>query len=357
MASSVYKMERVVKTPVHMKEAGHDLGAWGKSVAGNTLKEYLAVIAALLCFSRIGLADHVYSGMCLYVILVVFSFPFLNPYLFIFLRLGPWAKWDTVETPKGVPEVSVSNTFVRYAFQIAIMLIGQLFGAYTAAMIRNRLDEVYDSEYTPPSPSSSNFTTALADMHTKYAIDEMFCVAFLLIGLTHLIQCYCDVILVNVHWSKPSTSTPTGSNTSFAVEYTPVADGCDAPVLTPITPNDIVDTPTLNNPVAPNAIAGNLIATACVLVSCLSVAFPSAHQSLHVTMYLASLKTSPLANDEELYRIIGGSAGTILALGYYYAVFAKGSSPRFRSIVIGTHTGAKAKFTARRVPIDFRNLL
>ena len=354
MASGMYKM----KTPEHMTNAGHDIGTWGKSVAGNTLKEYLAVIAALLCFSRIGISDYLYSGMCLYVILVVFSFPFLNPYLFIFLRLGPWAKLDFVKDNTGKYVTSTSNTLIRYVIQIAIMLIGQLLGAYTAAKIRNKLDEIYDSEYTPPPHSSSNSTIVLTDMHTKYAIDEMFCVAFLLIGLTHLIQCYCDAILVNVHWGKQSTSTPAGANTLYTVEYTPVSDGCDGPVQ--ITSDESAE-PTLNNPVPPNAIAGNLIAAACVLVSCLSVAFPSAHQSLHVTMYLASLKTSPLADDEELYRIIGGSAGTILALSYYYAVYAKGTSPRFKAMMGGTfgttHIGARAKFTARRVPIDFRNQL
>ena len=54
------------------------------------LKEFTAVLVQLVCFSRLGPVDLFNGGVLLYMILVVFAFPFLNSYLFGFLRFGMW---------------------------------------------------------------------------------------------------------------------------------------------------------------------------------------------------------------------------------------------------------------------------
>ena len=337
-------------TPIKPTTTIDSVEAWGKTIIFSAIKEYLAVTAALLCYSRVGVTDYMYSGMCLYVILVVFSFPILNPYLFMFMRLGPWAKWDVIINKDESQVTSWTNTFVRYLIHITITLVGQLLGSVTAAHIRNKLDTVYN-EYVPIPEVNSTVTTD--DMHTKYVMDEMFCVAFLLIGLTHLIQCYHEIILGNVYWNKKNTTAvaPDSDVPTGAID----TDDCAAESYAQV--QDAIIT-TFNNPQNPSrGIAGNLIASACVFVSCLSVAFPSAHQSLHVTIYLASREHSILGDQEELYRIIGGISGTLIALVYYYMFYAKNYPPIRKLFDIQLATGAKVHAPVKRVPIDFKGLI
>jgi hypothetical protein len=74
-------------------------------------------------------------------------------------------------------------------------------------------------------------------------------------------------------------------------------------------------------------IPGELILHASFLVMAISRAFPSAHQSLHITVYLRGRDI--IKEDEMLERFVGGYLACIFALGYYwfwyvYAGDAKG---------------------------------
>ena len=60
------------------------------------LKEMLAVTTYLLCFSRIGNSEFMAAPFILYFVLIAYAFPYLNPALFLSLRLGPYLNYIKV---------------------------------------------------------------------------------------------------------------------------------------------------------------------------------------------------------------------------------------------------------------------
>jgi hypothetical protein len=365
--------------PDHLKKE------WVLSTLGGAVKEMIAVIAALLCYSRVGLADRVYSGMCLYVILVVFAFPFLNPYLYFFLRFGPWAAWDKVDSQQ-----KKLNTVLRYLMQFAFVAAFQCLGAFAAAQIRKALDKVYNGEYTPPDPPVSSKNVSDYDKGVGYFMDEMFCVLFLLIGLVHLIHFYLKVILQNVFWKgNDKSNIPEENSDSEKIRnittrllkyvkekgittFSPYADTCTlstaertiADLTQTIGDDKIKERPSEDAPednpspnlgirTESNPIHGNLIAAACLLVSCLSVAFPSANQSAHVTVYLASMGFAD--QFEVACRLSGGTLGTLLALAYYYTLYvAPAKYPVILDVTGMGQVNAAMDTQFKSLPIEFK---
>ena len=226
-------------------------------------KEFAATFTALICYSRIGNDNMLYSGgINVGMILIVFGFPFLNPYFTSFMRFGPlWESDDRL------------SNMLEWLFSIVAQITGACFAGY----IRKCLTDAFTTE----SLSGNYVFNPLPDTTNNgvWLSDEMFAVLFLLIGILHLMR---------------SLAEPFLANSVFSV-HTPGAADSRAPM--PI----------------------GLIMSVVLLVIAITHAFPSANQSLHVTMYLLVLdfQTGEVCG----FRVLGGILGTAVALLYYHGYY------------------------------------
>ena len=225
-----------------------------------SLKEFAGSFASLVCYSRIGAYNMLYAGgVNLGMVLFVFGFPFLNPYLSTFMYFGPfWSSGD-------VPAILLSWI---------VAVCAQVAGACTAGTMHNYLVSQYGSERLE---GIYTYGEATAPAATCIA-DEMFAVVFLLVGLLHLMHSLTDGILVNRFWDRTQTA---------AVSHQP--------------------------------LSVPLIVCAVFLVVAITQTFPSANQSLHITIFLSVIGVQ--AGDVCAYRSLGGFLGTLLALGYYHVYY------------------------------------
>ena len=227
------------------------------------LREFAGAFVSLVCYSRVGPYNMLYAGgINLSMILFVFGFPFLNPYLRTFIYFGPLCTTD------DYPALLVSWS-VAVATQIA--------GAGTAGLMHNHLVENFGIERLNATYA---FARDTAPMST-YIADEMFAVLFLLVGLLHLIRAMAEPLLANRYWAGDTQDPPSSSSR--------------------------------------DALSIQLIACASFLVIAITHAFPSANQSLHITVYLSVIGVQ--SSDESAYRSLGGVLGTLLALLYYYVYY------------------------------------
>ena len=108
------------------------LHEWGYPLLYNMVKEFTAVIAFFMCNSRIGASDPNATPLILFGTLTVFAFPHMNPYLFTFMRTGPWLG---------------SSLSFGYIFTVLMQIVGmtvaQCVGAIAAAAFRYNLSQTY----------------------------------------------------------------------------------------------------------------------------------------------------------------------------------------------------------------------
>ena len=202
------------------------------------------------------------GGINVGMILIVFGFPFLNPYLTSFMRFGPL--WD---------RSNILSNMLEWFFSVVAQITGACFAGY----IRKCLTDAFSTE----SLSGNYVFNPLPDTTNNgvWLSDEMFAVLFLLIGMLHLMRSLAEHFLVNRVFAE---TTPGKADSRAAL---------------PI----------------------GLIMSIVLLVIAITHAFPSANQSLHVTMYLLVLdfQTGEVCG----FRVLGGILGTAVALVYYHGYY------------------------------------
>ena len=248
-------------------------------------KEFFAVLVQLVCFSRLGQVDLFNGGLVLYMVLVVFSFPFLNSYLYGFLRLGMWYVRH--------PDVARGVWWARTLLQFLFMTVFQVCGALAAAFVVKEYQKSWPdavlhsmSDTTPASGEKYKSLGVLYQSYTAYywMFAEEFCaVLILLVGMLHLMGSLSPDLMKNTYW---------GGDVVYQ-------DSAPVHVASPI-----------------NAIPSKLILYASILVAAISRAFPSAHQSLHLTVYFQRMGTCD--QREVVERVCGGYVACLVALAYYY---------------------------------------
>ncbi len=402
------------------------------------LNEYTAVLVQLVCYSRLGQVDLFNGALLLYMVLIVFAFPFLNSYLFGFLRFGMW--WVYSPQKGGKPpkiiddekepddaeekiEMGQLGWFVCTMFQFVSITAFQVAGAYSASRVTKWSEATWNASYVSVSDDKALPVQFFYSGPSKVDIwwvflEEFFAVFFLLIGLLHLIHCYSSGLLKNAFWKEkpllddnsdaglsagfesgtrrieeslqdlsgkvdglvnhkhtgengdaadPDLSTPrtvrrsdsvngnskrnliqrTDSNKSVTKDSS--GTSVDLDVGEVVNPSNVflatrypsnLDTSTFflrsavrlvsDEPEASRAfpalkpsteyfpVPSELIMHASLLVAAISRAFPSAHQSLHLSIYLWFIDLSGTDFLPTGIRILGGYAACGVALIYYW---------------------------------------
>jgi hypothetical protein len=334
------------------------------------LKEFAAVFTGLICFSRIGIASPFYGGIVLALVLIVFSFPYLNPYLYILLRFGPFWKTDKINSVN-----STWNSLTRNIQQGFFIVGSQIAGSYLAAYVRTELDKTYNPEFIPAPPPNASKTPNDHQIQATQFFEEFFAVSFLLIGLINLIHALNPELISNTYWVTLTNPTPQekGAITQRR-NKTPFSnnpDCCDEQIEVAILqpdddPSSTNDPPSTEDPSTQIPVVATqmfqspvplIFAAGCIVVA-LSIAFPNAHQSAHITMYMYFYDVIPHAEKEYATRIGGGVLGTAAAILYYYVLFVW---PNYSSFLrnhvfphITFHSKLTTKMASRREPISFR---
>jgi hypothetical protein len=259
---------------------------WMISILLQCLKEFVAVLFQLLCYARMGNYDFFNGPLILFVTLTVFGFPFLNSNLFTLLRFGPWNK-------------SSEFSVLGMLSQVVCVAFAQILGAAAAAgawyNIVGRwkmLGEAVDNGilYTNTSVHGAVYNSLDSNVEQEAGLaqfsifmDECVAQATFLIGLIHIAEVTLPGLLASAAWSTPPQLKP---------KHTPV----------PL----------------------HFILGVCVLVAGVTRAFPSAHQSPHVSFYLLvtrRLGTEGVDVHACWLRIAGGVTSLVLALPYYWFVY------------------------------------
>ena len=249
---------------------------WFWPVALECVKEFTAVLFQLTCYARLGNYDLFNGPLVLFVTLVIFGFPYLNPHLYSYLELGPRLK-DTQE--KG-------GTFGSTVLKIVCVAAGQILGAVAAAFLLKHVVSVYpklgrsvtdsilydDSNLTDTGhysvPGFVYHGMEEHDMNSAYGyvfIDELLTQLTFLVGLMHIKQ----VVLTEPSSLEGAHPIPLG-----------------------------------------------LILNASLLCAGVTRAFPSAHQAAHISVFmiLAGMVDVRIG----MLRITGGFTAMLLFLAYYY---------------------------------------
>jgi hypothetical protein len=392
------------------------------------LKEFTAVMVQLVCYSRLGMVDLFNGGLLLFMILIVFAFPFLNSYLFGFMRFGMWwvyidatghknedentipsdgnetdtryTRGNTIPSPlhtKGIKKLTQKSWFFRTFSQFIFVSLFQSMGAIAAANIvkawQSRwLDATlslksYNNSDKIPQPIELTYNQATLHEHDMGWIvaEEVAAVFLLLVGMLHLMHFHSEPLLHNAYWrSQEPNATEEKVNPSNGfksdreiiesklneIKYSngEIESACRTilrrtkqllrplpPVVVPIgksqkqplqplqpesmfptthmtlesdQPNTVYSTeqsedsqekprwkPSPSNELP--TIPANLIFHASLLVAAISRAFPSAHQSLHLSVYIWAMGDWK-QTDHFFARIGGGYVATGFALTYYW---------------------------------------
>ena len=432
------------------------------------LKEFCAVFVQLVCYSRLGQVDLFQGGLILYMVLVVFAFPFLNSYLYGFLRFGMWV----VKTPeKGM---SWTAWYMRTVFQFVCMTLFQIMGAIAAAETVKAINSEWpDAVLHSVNDAPSGLTGYYPKIGVLYErpkaeinvgvdfLEEFFAVFILLVGLLHLIAKESEGLLINTYWNtnpiivgveeegKPVESEvdsvdpmqsygftnetdnvkrvlgEVGANVGIVKEnvehirsyldgrphrskVTAVGDGpveggaqkrpyrlmpmptkststdespssgsaSDAvpplPGVVPATvgsnfrnsldtasfflgaeppPDSTPSTTPAVHHKRPSpaivAINSTLILHASILVMAVSRAFPSAHQSLHLTVFFSQMGYVS-GDNETIQRVCGGYVACLVALGYYWFWYVFAGDERHDSV----DGGQKGRGMVRRTMME-----
>ena len=266
-------------------------------------KELVAVFFILTAHQRLGAYDLFNTPFVLFLTLVVFAFPVMNTYMFIFLRFGPWFKYDTLLR-------SIAQTFM--------IAVAQIVGAFCAvALYKNKVkDNFDDSRFATLENGTQKFGILYHDSVNagwwEYFFEEGMAVFVLLVGLVHLIEADIHVLLAHVFWHLKDDELDTVNNTKDPGVTDPLIDKSNHSLVPPQSQGY-------------NAIPIDLIVHVSILVAGIMRAFPSAHQSLHITLYVGNGILDEWPSDF-IGRIIGGFFGTALALIYYHTIYYQANS-------------------------------
>ena len=143
---------------------------WWSATLWCSFIEFLAVFFQLFCYSRVGSLDLFASALVLYATLVVFDFPFLNPYLFWFIRLGPSWKFS-----RGA------------AIQCVFVVACQCLGAGSAAA----------ASYAARTPDDTAIRSGAGWDNGFIFLEELLAVCAFLMGMVHVLRCEIPEILEN----------------------------------------------------------------------------------------------------------------------------------------------------------------
>ena len=322
--------------------------AFAKGTLYMLAKEYVAVLVQLVCYSRVMLPDMFTGPLILFMMLVVFGFPFLSSYLFFVLRLGPWYNGQM-----GV------RGWMRIVLQAFLMTSAQLLGALTAASFLNTNGHIWAQSGMTESGSSVYWLFANVDDKVDPqlpALEEALNTLLFMMGLLHLMEADTE-LMTSAFWSKAQnpdlpekkTEVQEDSNTAFRKEVGAKLDTLTAtiqalkarledPLTKPVPPPFRLEPLPRNlsgsylplgetrrkNPDGANftfhvPIPITFIAHVCVLLAATTRAFPTAHGTPAITLFLAQMGYC----DQSVAwsRVAGGCIGALVALFYYYAIY------------------------------------
>ena len=261
-----------------MEKSNFQNSEWWYSTFVQCAREFLAVLFQLIAYSRLGNFDFFNGSLVLFVTLVVFNFPFLNSYLFSVMRFGPWctqtmSMWD----------------IVGLILQTVLVTVSQVVGALLAAVFTYAFETNWPdlkvvnekSNGTVAGVSYSDIDSKLDGSNDRVYIllEEYFAVLTLLIGLIHLVHSDLPGIL----------------KTAYGSDDPPKQDEVQKK--------------------KPNPIPIELIFHAAILVAGVTRAFPSAHQSLHISVYLGARNISSMTTVG--MRVVGGLLAACTSIMYY----------------------------------------
>jgi hypothetical protein len=125
---------------------------WGKDslalVAGH-VKEIMAIFTFLLCNSRIGATDFMATPFIMFIVLMVYDMPFINPAVWFAVRLGPYYSGLTHESV-DTPTVQNRRQHGTNTITLITMLIAQIIGISIAAAARDNMNQVFGVETQSP---------------------------------------------------------------------------------------------------------------------------------------------------------------------------------------------------------------
>ena len=236
---------------------------WLTETAWLCFIEFLAVFFQLFCYSRLGSFDLFTSALVLYATLVVFHFPFLNPYLFWFIRLGPAGKFNA-----------------RMAAQCIFVVASQCLGAGCAAAASYGAETPDDTTVQMVVWSDKKWMDSnLGDVGSSKGwndglvfFEECVAVCAFLMGIVRVLQCEVPEMLENAERKD-------------------------------------------------NTLPIKAIMYVSVLVAGLSRAFPSAHFGLHVSVFMLARGVGGA-----WFRVLGGCVGTLIAI-VCFRVWRAGDKP------------------------------
>ena len=340
-----------------------DVTQWVLSTLYIMLKEYLTVIIQLVCFSRVALGDFFTGPLILFMMLVSFGFPFLSSYLFFVLRLGPW--YNRGQNWMGC---------LRLVFQVVLVVGAQIFGAWTAAKFINDKSSIWrDSGMTLSGINASwSFNsvdkTVIVSDSSLPGLEEGFNSFIFLIGLLHLMETDAVGLMSNAFFNQKEERKKVDLESAVVVENgvapeevseslndlngkggttssVDLSGGQDIETqqprryghLRPLPPGAVKKGGVLKCFLGVDAAASNdnrrrgadtelytehvgipiaFIVHVCLLLAATSRAFPTAHGTPAVSLFLRWLNV--IDDKIMISRISGGSVGTIFALFYYY---------------------------------------
>jgi hypothetical protein len=304
---------------------------WMSAMFIQCLKEFVAVVTFFLLFSRLGVYSLDNAAFTVYLTLVIFNFPYLNPYLlgFVYFVLTWKAKYIFFDKP------TISNYTLRKTIVFVALGIFQILGAVAAAFWRKNMTDTYGTESMDPVTGGSiayritkyNGTVLLegprnivagqgnswSNVKAMWFLDEWFAVMLFLIGVAHINEAFKPTRAIVQRTEEKVTD---GTST---VSETPPSNAISPPM-----------TNTYNRLFNANHVPVVSIFYICVLAAGISRTFPTAHLSLTSTAYLSimqhltnatSTEFVDLQNDEPLLRMAGGVTGTLLAGLYAWFIY------------------------------------
>jgi len=243
-------------------------GRWALGTFFYCIKELVSVMFQLFCFSRVASYDMTNGALVLFLTLVSFDYPFLSPTFFLSMRFGPWLRADAV-----IP-------FLMTVLQSVCIVGFQCLGAYFAALCVKDFNAANFNATNGVGLVQSNSTFQGVTYNSAgisggfIFAEEMVATTVLQIGLYHLLEAGFMSFL-NIKTSN-KTSKPEAT----------------IPLI--------------------------MITSASILIAAGARAFPSAHQALQITVFLAVLDS----NTPHIAEHVGGAiVGMLLAILYYHIAF------------------------------------
>ena len=307
---------------------------WRGRTALTCLKEVVAVMFILTAYNRLGAySDLLTAPLLLFLTLVVFAFPFLNSYLFVFLRFGPWY---------------APGHLVRSAVQAVLVCGAQMAGAGCAVALQRQVVAAWYSDAAMRNPEGGAIGALYADSVNLGAVESMLeeggAVFVLLVGLLHCIEADAKGLVVYAFWNEEAAKLGASADGEEAVQAGNDA-GSSGSISPPANNNGVKLEPlrphrahrakppaTTTAPPRYNAVPVELILHASLVVAGVVRAFPSAHQSLHITVFVGAALVDGGFPDLFWARIGGGIVATGLALGYYHLLYKQAGREGVRMV-------------------------